>query len=144
MSIPSKGVMEKRWDWCNQVWSEAERGAGNFVSEQASAISEDVQIAFCSGAWVSVIVLSVAVIDAQLREIEVPDFDGNTKQLIEDAKANPELQDLRKLRNKLVHVDPSDPVVTLNDSEIYRHELESEARKAFKLMAETFFLTPLV
>ncbi len=102
----------------------------------------DVQNALCAGAWIAVVVLAMAVIDAHLREVEVPGFQGNTKDLIDAAGADPATQNLRKRRNKLVHVNTDSPAITVDQQWADRDELENEARQAYRLMMETIYMSP--
>jgi len=141
---PTREVWEQRRKWFERVDQSARGEAGYLVSEQACALTGEVQAAFCAGAWGAVIILVMTVVDSALRETEVPGFTGNTKDLLEAAGANPELQALRKRRNSLVHVDPDSPGITVDDQWLIRNELESEARHAVELMFEAFYIGPWV
>lgn len=139
---PSPDLWEQRRQWFEAV-EEAARGEGNFlVSEQACALSADVQAVFCAGAWGAVVILTLSVVDAALRETEVPGFAGNTRDLLDAAGANPELHELRQRRNRLVHVDPNQPGLTVDQQWTNRVELEQEARRAIELMFEAFYIGP--
>ena len=141
---PSKELWEKRRAWFESVEEKA-RGKGNYlVSEQACALTAEVQAAFCAGAWAGVIILVIAVIDAALRETEVPGFKGNVKKLIEASDANPKLQRIRERRNVLVHVDPDNPALTVDQQWCERDKLEAEDREAVKLMFEAFYISPWI
>jgi hypothetical protein len=139
---PSRGTWERRRAWFEHV-EESARGGGSFlVSEQACALAADVQAAFCAGAWAAVIMLAIAVVDAALREVEVPGFSGSTKDLIAAAGANQNLQTLRVRRNTLVHVNPAQPALTVDEQWTDRAELEREACSAVQSMFEAFYLSP--
>jgi hypothetical protein len=139
---PSRDTWEQRRAWFENV-EEGARGGGSFlVSEQACALTADVQAAFCAGAWAAVIVLAMAVVDAALREVEVPGLSGNTKDLIAAAGANHNLQTLRLHRNALVHVNPVQPALTVDGQWTDRAELEREACSAVRSMFEAFYLSP--
>ena len=112
------------------------------LSEQACALTADVQAIFSAGAWIAVIILVMAVVDAALRETELPAFTGNTQQLLSKAGANSQLQALRRRRNSLVHLDPERPAITVDQQWFNRNQLEAEARQAVELMFEAFYLTP--
>ncbi len=141
---PSKGTWERRRSWFEAV-EEAARGEGSyFVSEQACALTADVQASFCAGAWAGVIVLAMAVVDAALRETEVPGFEGNTKKLIAAAQGNRKLQAMRQRRNALVHVNPDAAALTVDQQWADRASLEQEAREAVQLMFEAFYIGPWV
>jgi hypothetical protein len=144
LDYPSEELWESRRRWFEEM-SESYSGEGAyFVSEQACALIGEVQIAFCAGAWIAVIVLAMAVVDAQLRETEVPEFIGNTRQLLIAAEANPELQCLRQRRNAIIHLDPDRPAITVEQQWGNHKELEREAREAIKLMFEAFYIGPWV
>jgi hypothetical protein len=139
---PSRELWTQRQAWFESVGEEAQGDGAYLVSEQACALTAEVQAAFCAGAWVAVIVLAVTVVDAALREAEVPGFVGNTKQLISEAGANPGLQALRIRRNALVHVNPDSPALTVDQQWAERDALEHEARSAVRLMFEAFYQSP--
>jgi hypothetical protein len=142
LDLPASHLWDARRAWFEQV-EETARGAGSYlVSEQACALTVDVQACFCAGAWLGVIVLAAAVVDAALRETGVSGFNGNSKDLIEQAGANPELQKLRKRRNSLVHVPKDKPAITVDQQWANRADLEAEAREAVALMFEAFYLSP--
>jgi hypothetical protein len=139
---PSAAVWAQRQAWFERV-EESARGEGSyFVSEQACALSAEVQSAFCAGAWVATLFLAMAVVDAALRETEAPGFTGNTRDLLDLVGADPRLQRLRKRRNALVHVDPNSPALTVDQQWSDRSQLEAEAREAVELMFGAFYLSP--
>lgn len=141
---PSTELWQARRCWFEEL-GESLAGEGSYlVSEQACALIGEVQMAFCAGAWVAVLVLAMAVVDAQLRETELPGFAGNTKQLLDGAQANPELQHLRERRNSIVHIDPENPAITVDEQWANRTELEQEARQAVRLMFEAFYIGPWI
>lgn len=141
---PSTELWEARRRWFDEL-SESLAGEGSyFVSEQACALIGEVQTAFCAGAWAAVLVLAMAVVDAQLRETELPGFKGNTQQLLYAAQAEPELQRLRERRNAIIHIRPENPAITVGHQWANRAGLEQEARQAVKLMFEAFYIGPMV
>lgn len=99
-------------------------------------------MAFCTGAWIAVIILALAVIESQVKETELPEFKGNAKKMLHEIDASVELQKLRERRNALLHVDPENPAITLDQQWLNRKMLEQEARNAVKLMFETFYMSP--
>lgn len=142
LEYPDRTDWESRRTWFEETL-ERHQGQGSYlVSEQACALIAEVQACFCVGAWVAVTMLVLSVVDAQLRETEIPGFKGNTKDLLDEAGASPALQHLRKRRNTLVHVDPDQPALTVDDQWSKRDELEREAREAIELMFEAFFIGP--
>ena len=139
---PSAELWKERELWFEELAESLADGGSYIVSEQACALIGEVQTAFCAGAWVAVLVLAMAVVDAQLRETELPGFQGNTKRLLNDVEANPELQQLRKRRNAIIHINPDNPAITVDQQWTNRSELEQEARKAVQLMFEAFYISP--
>ena len=139
---PSFDIWEERRLWFESLNDETSGEGSYLVSEQAYALIAEVQSTFCAGAWVAVIILALAVVDAQLRETEASNFKGNTKELLETVGADPKLQSLRLRRNSLVHVNPDNPAITVDQQWANRKELEAEARQAVQLMLEAFYLNP--
>jgi len=135
-----KEVWDERYAWIRTLEeSEQHALASYLLSSHGIFITYDLEIAFCAGAWVSVIVLAHAAIDATLRDTELGDYTSNSKMVFGD---NPELEWLRKRRNSLVHVregyDPSD----LDNIDSYHDTLEDDARRAMKLVYRTIFADP--
>lgn len=142
LDCPTPELWDERRRWFESV-DERSRGQGAYlVSEQAWALTADVQAAFCSGAWGAVIILAMCVVDAALRETEVPGFGGNTRDLLHAGGANPELQGLRRRRNAMVHVNPDQPALTVDQQWADRPALEREGRRAVELMFDAFYIGP--
>ena len=141
---PSLELWIKRREWFENLLNEYESIGSYFVSEQACALIAETQSCFCTGAWISVIILAFTVIDAQIRETEVPDFKGNSKKLINILGFDERFQKLRKRRNKIIHLNIDDPAITVDQQWGNRKELEEEAREAIKLMCEAFFSNPCI
>lgn len=137
-----KNLWDERYNWLRET-EEKEAGAYGcvFLSSQAVLLAYDVEIAFCAGAWLSVIVLAHAAIDATIRDMESGDYKGNSKKVFGEDK---ELQWLRLTRNRLVHVSSPDspralPEEAENDVASYQESLESPARRAVKLMFRSLY-----
>jgi hypothetical protein len=144
LEYPSKPIWDERRSWVESLAEPPTAWGGYSISEQAAALSADVQAAFCAGAWAAVVVLGAAVIDAQLREDAIPGFAGNGKDLMTAVGLDARFQDLRKRRNALVHVKPDNPALTVDSQWDDRLSLEREARAAVQLMFEAFYLDPWV
>ncbi|GBU27749.1 hypothetical protein R84B8_01290 [Treponema sp. R8-4-B8] len=136
---PNRKLWNERSDWIEKLIDDRSRNGEYDVSEQAGALAIDLQIAYCAGAWVAVIILSIAIIDAHLREIEVPEFQGNTEKLLKETGLTNELDWLRKRRNKLIHLNIDNPAITVDDQWEKRELLEVEARKAIELVFDVLF-----
>jgi hypothetical protein len=141
---PDEKLWNERKEWLMEL-EEEESGLGGYaISEQACALMMDMEAVFCTGAWVAVIIISMAIIDAQLREVEAPGFQGNTEKLLKETGLVHELDWLRKRRNKLIHLKPERPEITVDKQWLEREQLENEARKAIGLVFKVVFLTPFV
>ena len=140
LEYPAEQVWDERRRWVESLAEPPTAWGGYSISEQAAALSADVQASFCAGAWVAVVVLAAAVIDAQLREDAMPGFAGNARDLITAVGLDARFQELRKRRNALVHVKPDNPALTVDGQWDDRLALEKEARAAIELMFETFHL----
>jgi outer membrane lipopolysaccharide assembly protein LptE/RlpB len=113
------------------------------VSDHAIALFADLQACYCIGAWLSVIILSISIIDAHLRETEAIDENLSTAKLLNEYYTGPyDINWLRKLRNKYVHVDINDPALEMNHQYNRRAEMEQDATKAIKMIIKAFFQSP--
>lgn len=139
---PSEELWNQRRDWFENQVAEYEGHASYLVSEQACALMVEVQSCYCAGAWVAVIVLAYTVLDAQLLETEVPGFNGNSKELLECLGFGEEYQKLRLRRNRIIHLRPEKPAITVDQQWGARTELEAEAKNAIRLMLAAFFFNP--
>ena len=133
--------MGERRDWFEQKAEPPDDG-GYVLSEQACALTADLQSAFCAGAWIAVIVLAAAAIDAHLHDAE--GFAGNAKRAIDAAGADPQLHALRKRRNTLIHADTDSPAITVDKQWSERLRLEGDARLAVESVFRVFFANPSV
>lgn len=120
---PDETVWDERRLWFEAREAACARAGAPAPSEQACALMIDLQAAFCAGAWSAAIVLAAAIVDAQVprgapREADVPGVDRKT------------LRWLRGLRNRLVHEDPANPVITIEDHWMKRDKWERLARRA--------------
>lgn len=132
---PSHEMWEFRRDWFEQKAEPPDDGG--LVSEQACAVVADLQCAFCAGAWIAVVVLAAAAIDAHLHDAE--GFTGNAKRVIDEAGADTQMHTLRKRRNALIHSDTDSPAITVDQQWSERVKLEEDARLAVELVFRVFY-----
>ncbi|GAB6392642.1 MAG: hypothetical protein MdMp014T_2015 [Treponematales bacterium] len=159
LDIPEMHVWSEREVYFDNLFDIDKDGmVGYMVSEQACALMIDLRLSFCAGAWISVIILSLSIIDAQLREIELPDYildaqlrqvkspgyKVNTAELIRITGLEKDLDWIRKRRNKLIHLDVDNPEISVDDQWFNRDIFESDARKAIELVSKVLFLSPWV
>ena len=141
---PSLETWAQRQEWFEGELLHHEQEGSFLASEQACALIGEAQTCFCAGAWISVIILAFTVIDAQLRETEVPGFKGNSKRLLDDLGFDGGFQKLRERRNQIIHIRSDSPGITVDQQWADRKELEAEAHEAVELMLEAFFSNPSV
>jgi hypothetical protein len=138
---PTSEVWESRRIWFEEQAEPSGEG-GYILSEQACAVAADLQCAFCAGAWIAVIVLAAAAIDAHLHDAE--GLTGNSKRVIDESGADPRLHTLRRRRNALIHSHADNPAITVDQEWSERAKLEEDARLAVELVFETFYANPWV
>lgn len=134
------GAWESRLRWLDGVEEKYRHpDASYLLSAQGTLLTYDVERAFCAGAWVSVIVMAHAAIDATLRDTELGDYDANSKSIF---RGDPELEWLRKRRNRLVHVTDGPngiPQADLDDFDVFHDSLEQDAKRAVQLLFRTIY-----
>jgi hypothetical protein len=114
---------------------------GQVISSHALLLEVDLRLAYCAGAWLSVIVLACAAIEAQARQVTASDYSSPARDLFAN---NPELQCLRVLRNELVHAAAPGTVSQVwrvggGDIGANQRALEAEATKAVELMFQAIY-----
>ena len=96
-------------------------------------------IAYCAGAWISVIIMSVSVIDAHLRGVEAMDDKIGTAKLLNDYYTGDNINWLRKLRNSYVHFDTDNTVLDMNAHFEDQARMEEEATTAMRMTIKALF-----
>jgi len=122
-----------RKQWLQNVLDEAVDKRNSTLSDmnlnsRAAALMLEAMRVFCTGNWVSTLILSQATIDAALW-----DEDGlkgiNTNKLRTDA----EYVWLRNRRNKILHSVPGVTPITMHDFNLDDEGLEKDAKQALLL-----------
>lgn len=142
LNFPNKELWEKRNAWIESEIEQSMVGGSYMVSDHATALFLDLQACYCIGAWLSVVILSVSVIDAHLRETEAIDGKIGTAKLLDNYFSAEDINWLRRLRNKYVHVDINNPALEMNVQYYNRQALEKDATKAIKMVIKAFFQSP--
>lgn len=120
------------WDE-RRLWFEeqqtvtANRGAG-VLSEQGVALTLELQVVFCAGAWAACIVLAAAVVEMQ-----------SERSKLRRAVDPKDLNWLRGRRNELVHENQGDPAFTVEDHWTRRPEWEKKARRAVQIAFQVLY-----
>jgi hypothetical protein len=140
---PDFEIWEERKGWFeNELESKQHPMANYLLSDQGTALLVDIQSCYCAGAFLSVIILSVSIIDAQLRETEALDSKIGTAKLLGEYFTGKDINWLRRLRNKYVHVDIDNPALTIDDQYNNRKQMETDARRAIQMVIHAFFQSP--
>lgn len=143
---PDQQEWEARRDWFEAQFDIEQRGGAYVLGEQASALLVDLQAVYCAGAYISVIIIGCAIIDAHLRETEANNrFEGGMQAAFSELTSVPNLHWLRKYRNSLVHFKPqAGAAITIDDQWIQRTSQEADARRAIELVSKVLFENPWV
>ena len=128
---PDELTWEERRLWFEEQEAAASAAGAQRLSEQACALMVDLQAAFCAGAWTAVVILAAAIVDAQAFHAGFP-ADGKR-----DDRAW-----LRGLRNALVHENPKDPAITVEDQWLKRDHWARTARRAVSTALDTLYGAP--
>lgn len=132
IDLPDEVTWEERRAWFEAQEAAHGRAGAPAPSEQACALMIDLQATFCVGAWSAAIVLAAAIVDSQAppgagRHAAVPGVGRKT------------LRWLRGLRNRLVHEDPANPVITIGDQWLKRDKWERDARRAVEAAFDALY-----
>ncbi|MEX2630861.1 MAG: hypothetical protein WD341_13055 [Tistlia sp.] len=115
------------WDdrrlWFEARQQEQARHGGSRFSEQATALTVELQACYCAGAWVACVILAGAIVESQA------EVSGR-----HEAVPAEELLWLRGLRNRLLHENRAEPLLTLEDHWVRRPDWEAAARRAVSLV----------
>lgn len=140
---PDYKIWEQRKEWIEkELESKQHPMASYLISDQATALMVDLQSCYCVGAFLSVIILSVSIIDAQLRETEAGDNKIGTAKLLDDYFTGEDIYWLRRLRNQYVHIDINNPALSIDDQYANRNQMESDARRAIQIVIHSLFQSP--
>lgn len=137
---------EQKWDYIIQIEEELLFG-GVILSEWTTFLAKDAETAFCSGAYLASILASQAAIESHFRydyfnsaETKGWSFYDLIEKSNLDSELTKELHDLRKYRNKWVHVyDPSDDNELLERPEYYEAELADFCKTTIKTMLKILY-----
>src|SRR5271169_1321457 len=81
---PDSRIWLERYEWLRATEGSAQHPSASYLlSSQGTFICYDLEIAYCAGAWVSVIILAHAAIDATMRDTESGDYRSDSKALFD-------------------------------------------------------------
>ena len=139
IDFPDETDWEERRRWFEDQEAERGRAGCPAPSEQACALMIDLQAVFCAGAWAAAVIVAAAIVDSQAREAksralrrkgDVPGLERG------------ELRWLRALRNRLVHEDRENPVISVGDQWMKRGQWERHARRAVEAAFAALYPDP--
>ncbi|HMG88836.1 MAG TPA: hypothetical protein VK589_02215 [Chryseolinea sp.] len=141
---PSKQLWQQRSLWIENEIEKAETGLSYLASDHSVALFYDMQRAYCAGAWISVVVMAVSSIDSHFRETESGDNRAGTASLLKEFYEGEveEIDWLRKLRNKYVHLNLQEPFLEMDTWFNNQVLLEADATKAIKIAIKAFYQNP--
>ena len=143
IEYPSKKIWEIRQKWFEENLENGQHPLASYlVSDHSTALLVDLQSCYCVGAFIPVVILSVSIIDAQLREIEAGDNKIGTARLLKDYHTGEDVDWLRKLRNKYVHIDIDNPALSIDHQYANRKQMEDDARRAILIVIHAYFQSP--
>ena len=134
-------IWEKREEWIDKTIEQSEIGS-YLVSEHSTALFFDMRRAYCAGAWISVVIMAISVMDSHFRETESGDNRINTAKLLDEFYGGNDITWLRKLRNKYVHLNLEVPFLEMDTWFNNYEQLEEDAKRAMLITIKAFFLNP--
>jgi len=138
LDYSSLNIWKERRSWINNELENADLGSSS-VSDHSVTLFMDMQIAFCSGAWISFVIMSISVIDSHLRETEASDNKIGTAKLLNEYYTGEDISCLRQLRNQYVHHNLERPIFNMNYWFNNQYEMEENARKAMRMTISVFW-----
>ncbi|MGO1121148.1 hypothetical protein ACTL6U_20830 [Rhodovibrionaceae bacterium A322] len=125
---PDPLIWDERRLWFEEQEAEAAEQGLRHLPEQAAALLIDLQATFCSGAWAASLILTAAIVEAQLKAVGTAEQAGSDEQ-----------RWLRALRNRLLHAGEGSAILTVQDQWTNRSHWEGEARRAIRLLFATLY-----
>jgi hypothetical protein len=121
---PDDLAWEERRAWFEVRQAHYARAGAPSPSEQACALMIDLQAVYCVGAWSAAILIAATIVESQGREAG-----ARYGRAVPGVSAK-DLRWLRGLRNRLVHEDRANPVLTIEDQWLKRDKWQREAERA--------------
>ncbi|MBD0851864.1 hypothetical protein [Maribacter arenosus] len=140
---PNKLLWDKRQKWIENKVEKFTDKSNYLISEHAVALFFEAKACYCLGAWITVVILSISIIDAHLRETEAQcDKIGTARLLEKYCKGNEDITVLRQLRNSYVHCHTDKQVLSiLNEDDLERRQ-QKDAEIAIDILIKALFQSP--
>lgn len=133
LAPPSHRLWNERQAWFQRRLDDSYGDTPPAIGEQAEALLIDLQLAFCAGAWVAVVILAQTVLDADMADRAAAAMQGGDGLVLNEIRFGRDYVWLRNRRNDLVH-EEGRTALTMRDQTQHRAHLESEARRAVELL----------
>ncbi len=131
LAAPSQRLWMERQAWFQRRLDDTRGEMPAAIGEQAEALLVDLQLSFCAGAWVAVVILAQTALDADLADRELAGEE--TGIALNDIRFGRDYVWLRNRRNDLVH-EEGRTALTVRDQTQDRARLEAEARRAEEML----------
>lgn len=131
-------LWHQRDEWIRNEIDIVDRG-GAYTSDHSTALFFDMQRAYCAGAWISVVIMAIAVMDSYFRETESGDNNIITAKLLSDFYNGEDIDWLPRLRNRYVHLNLEKSFLEMNVWFNNQPQLEADATKAMKMTIGALF-----
>jgi len=103
---------------------------GQKVHDQREPLLLELEHCYCSGAWLSTVLLSQAIIEISMAFHGLIDWKSR-EAFLEKYNLHIQAKNLRLYRNSLVHRSQNQPaVITMEKILFYRQELKTEAKRS--------------
>ncbi|WP_420404104.1 hypothetical protein [Nisaea sp.] len=127
-ALASQPEMRQRLSWIDRLVDRESDGDGLDLAPQAAALFDEMRHCFASGAWLAVLVLGQAALEAEMQQ------DGLNGLALNQVRFGSDYLWLRNRRNHLLHADDPRPAVTVADFGPGKRTLERDARRAIELV----------
>jgi len=132
-------------------WDDELLLGGVMLSEWATFLIQDADVAFCAGADLAALLTAQAAMEAHLKHQygDTPEARPGFAQLIDTSPLPPELRrrlhEVRRYRNRWVHVrDPDEDSHLIERPDRHRSELSLMSTRAMRLLREVIYLDQFV
>ncbi len=141
IECPLNELWNRRRQWFEKLFNTEERMGSYLVSEYALGLLIDLQVVYCAGAFISSLILVCTIADAHLQDVE--GAEGGMSAVFRNSEHQPDLEWLRRQRNRLVHYKKNiAPSISVDNQWVNRPSHEKDAKKAIRFLAKVIFERP--
>lgn len=115
-------------------------GGAQRMHDQREPLLLELEHCYCSGAWISTVLLSQAIVEISMAFHGLSDWKSR-EEFLEKYNLHLQAKNLRLYRNSLVHRLQNQPaVITMEKIVFYRQEFKIEAKRAVSTALQVTFL----